>query len=139
MAVSCFVNRDKHPVDTDLKDVLADTYLWWKDIVDHCYQHYSDISEVWNFSGKRYGWSLRIKLRKRNLIYLIPASGYFRFAFVFSSKGVEAVMNSAINDLIKHELVNARTYAEGTGFRMDVRDDLYLKDIKELIKIKMEF
>lgn len=137
MALSFFADKDKHPVDPDLKEVLSETYPVWRDIVEHFYQHYPDVSEKWNYSGKNYGWSLRIISKKRNIIYLIPCLGYFKFAFVFGKKGVDETMNSNVCVEIKNELSKARTYAEGTGFRMDVKNDKMLKDIKELIRIKM--
>jgi hypothetical protein len=137
MALSIFADKDKHPDDVALKEKLEDTFPVWRAIVEHLYQHYNDISEEWSFSGKNYGWSLRVKLKKRNIIYLIPMGGFFKFAFVFGKKGVEEVKNSAVCFEIKNELLNARTYAEGTGFRMDVTDDKLLKDIKLLIGIKI--
>lgn len=138
MALSYFTNREKHPVDQDLQDVLAITSPYWREIIDFCYQHFPDISEEWNYSGKNYGWSLRIKSKKRNILYLIPCQGYFKFAFVFGKNAVEKIFNSNINQQIKLELSAARTYTEGTGFRMDVHDNMLLKDIKELIRIKIE-
>jgi hypothetical protein len=139
MALSIFADKDKHPDDLDLKGILSETYPIWLDIVEHFYQHYPKVSEEWNYSGKNYGWSLRVKSKNRNIIYLIPCQGFFKFAFVFGKKGVEEVMNSHIGLKIKNELSNARTYMEGTGFRIDVRDDKLLKDIKELIRIKIHY
>lgn len=137
MALSIFADKDKHPDDIVLKESLGDAYPVWRAIVEHLYQHYNDVSEEWSYSGKNYGWSLRVKLKKRNIIYLIPLSGFFKFAFVFGKKGVEEVKNSVVCSKIKNELSNARTYAEGTGFRMDVTDGTLLKDIKLLIGIKI--
>lgn len=138
MALSIFTDKQKHPSDQDLVEALEVTYPIWKEIINHFYQHYQDISEQWNYSGKNYGWNLRIKSHNRNVIYLIPCPGYFKFAFVFGKKAVDRAMNSRISQQVKNEISNAGTYTEGTGFRVDVYDPAMLKDIKELIKIKLD-
>jgi hypothetical protein len=136
MALSIFENKGKHPTDDELVEKLGPTYHWWKGTIDHLYQHYPNISEEWNFGGEKYGWSLRVLSKKRRLIYLIPCEGYFKFAFVFGQKALEAIISSHIHEEIKHELKIAKTYAEGTGFRMDLKDEKFFEDIKNLIAIK---
>ena len=136
MALSIFDNKGKHPTDDEVAEKLASTYKWWKGIIDHLYEHYPNITEEWNFSGEKYGWSLRILSKKRRIIYLIPCEGYFKFALVFGQKALKIVLSSHIHEEIKHELKAAKTYAEGTGFRMDMKDEKLFADIKDLIDIK---
>ncbi len=88
-------------------------------------------------SGEKYGWSFRIKDKKRVIIYLLPQDRFFRVSLVFGQKATDMVLNSTIADNIKTELKNARAYAEGRGIRIDVKDKSSLKDIEELIKIKL--
>lgn len=133
-----FTGRDKYPDQQILKEKLSITYPFWESIIKYIYQNYSNVSEEWHFRHINFEWGLWIKLKKRNLIYLIPNQGFFICAFVFGKKGVEAVMNSEISDQIKVELSKTRKYLEGTGFRIDVKDDVIVKDIYELIQIKID-
>jgi len=92
--------------------------------------------EEWNFPGIKYGWSLRIKDKKRAIIYLLPRDGYFKAAFVFGAKAFEQVMQSSVSDEIKSELSAAKPYAEGRGIRIDVVNEGVVKDVEELVRIK---
>ena len=79
---------------------------------------------------------MRIKIKKRNIIYLVPHEGYFNVAFVFGQKAYEAILASNLPDKIKESLRQARVYMEGRGIRLDVRADDQLEDIIKLISYK---
>ena len=99
---------------------------------------YPDGKAEWNFPGKKYGWSYRIKDKKRAILYFLPLDHYFKVAFVFGQKAFDQIMESPISDRIKKELSEAPKYAEGRGIRIDVKDELILPDIKGLIEIKLK-
>lgn len=71
------------------------------------------------------------------LIYLLPRDGFFKVALVFGQKAFDEVMSSNIAENIKAELRSAKPYAEGRGIRLEVKSDAIVKDIQELIKIKV--
>ena len=52
--------------------------------------------------------------------------------------GLFHVLHYAVSDDIKQELAAAKAYAEGRGIRIDVKSDAVLKDIRELIDIKLK-
>ena len=95
--------------------------------------------EEWNFPGKKYGWSYRIKDKKRAIIYLLPREGFFKVAFVFGQKATNSILAENISDTIKTELNNARVYAEGRGIQIEIREHSNLRDVKKLIEIKLAF
>lgn len=93
----------------------------------------------WNFPGKKYGWSFRIKDIKRAIIYLLPRERYFKVAFVFGQKATDAVLSSNISPAIKTPLDQARKYAEGRGISFAVKDEKNFADIKKLVDIKLAY
>ena len=101
-------------------------------------EKYPDGLAEWNYPGKKYGWSYRIKDKKRAIIYFLPRDKYFKVAFVFGQKATGIVLDSNISLDIKTELEQATKYAEGRGIRIDVKDKLILPDIKQLIEIKLK-
>jgi len=109
----------------------------WQSLALFTKKSYPGATEEWNFSGAKYGWSFRVKDKKRVLIYLLPRDRFFKASFVFGQKAVDTIMKSNIAESIKTELQNARVYAEGRGIRIDVKDDKVLNDIKELVTIKI--
>ena len=84
-----------------------------------------------------YGWSFRIKDKKRAIIYLLPRQDEFLVAFVFGNKAYEAILKSEVSDQIKTGLTDARVYAEGRGIRIPVPDRSALEDIYRLIDFKL--
>lgn len=132
---SIFADKNKLPNDNDLKKSLGDTYQLWKLIKEYVILKYTKGFEEWSYSN--YGWSLRIKDKKRAIIYLLPRDKFFKVAFVFGQKATDTIMKSKISNSIKAELDSAKVYAEGRGIRIDIKDKIIISDIKELIDIKL--
>ncbi|HWQ80831.1 MAG TPA: DUF3788 family protein [Ignavibacteria bacterium] len=137
MDISIFSEKEKQPTDSALKKALGKNYELWKKLEDYTILKYSNAVKEWAFPGAKYGWSFRIKDRKRVIIYLLPRDGYFKAAFNFGQKAYEEILASDVADEIKKELESARAYAEGRGIRIDVKRHAAIKDIQKLIVIKL--
>jgi len=137
MDQSIFMNKAIIPNDKDLQIELGETYAFWKEIMDFVVLKYPKAAMEWSYPGSKYGWSFRLKDRKRVIIYLLPRERYFKAAFVFGQKAYELVLDSPISESIKTELAAARVYAEGRGIRIDVKDKNVIDDIKQLIEMKL--
>jgi len=137
MDKSIFPDKKKIPGDNDLRVALGETHALWQEIRHYVHQMYPAASDEWNYPGDKYGWSFRIKDKRRAIIYLAPRDKFFRVAFVFGQKATAMVMESQVSDSIKTELAGARVYAEGRGIRIDVKNGTITSDIKTLIDIKL--
>lgn len=134
---SIFANKDEIPTTDDLKKALGDTFEIWKTLEEFTKASYPNATAVWNFSGEKFGWSFRIKDHKRVLLYLLPRDQFFKTAFVFGQKAVNQILESDISEAIKAELLSAKVYAEGRGIRIEVKNASIIKDIQQLIVIKV--
>jgi len=139
MESSVFMDKSQVPSAEELKQVLGDRYELWMEIRNRVFQVYPGGVEEWNFPGKKYGWSFRIKDKKRAIIYLLPGENTFMVAFVFGSRAVEAILKSEVSGQIKSDLKSARVYAEGRGIRIPVPDHSCLKDVYLLIDLKLAY
>lgn len=135
--LSIFPDKNILPTERNLKTHLGDSHKLWQQIHNFVFEQYPDGIAEWNFPGKKYGWSYRIKDKKRAIIYFLPRERYFKVAFVFGDKAVAEIMESEIADSIKNELNLARKYAEGRGIQIEIRDNTMIADIENLILIKM--
>jgi len=138
MEANPFPDKNHKPTENELKLTVEECYHFWNEIREFVFQQYPDATEEWNYPGKKYGWSFRIKDKKRAIIYFLPFAGFFKVAFVFGQKATESVFSSPVNEKIKTELKNARVYAEGRGIRIDVKDASVIDDIKRLVEIKLK-
>jgi hypothetical protein len=134
---SIFIEKEIIPTESALKEILGEKYKLWQAIRVYTVEKYTAAIQEWNFPGKKYGWSFRIKDKKRAIVYLLPRDGYFTVAFVFGQKAMGHVLQSSVSQEIKMELENAIPYAEGRGIRIEVKNASVLSDIKQLIDIKI--
>ncbi len=139
MEYSIFMDKSQVPTDAELRGVLGDKYKLWMEIRDRVYEKYPEGIEEWNFPGKKYGWSFRIKDKRRAIVYLLPRDGEFLTAFVFGGKAFEVIKKSDVSAQIISDLESAKVYAEGRGIRIPVPDSSAQEDIFKLIDIKLAF
>ena len=137
METSIFTDKTIVPDENMLRNALGGQYELWSKIKSLVSELYPPAKEEWNFPGQKYGWSFRIKDKKRAIIYLLPRDSFFLVAFVFGEKASNLALASDISDSIKHEIATAKVYAEGRGFRFEVKDESTLNDIKCLIRLKL--
>lgn len=135
---SVFMQKSTTPTKEDLKKALGDTFDLWTTLAEFTTNVFPDAFEEWKYSSEKYGWSFRICDKKRVLIYFLPRNGFFKVAFVFGKKGVDEIVNSTLSEGIVSEIKLAKTYAEGRGIRIEVKDQSITNDIKKLIAIKIK-
>jgi hypothetical protein len=134
---SIFTERQHSPGDLAVKKALGATYKAWQSITAFTQHSYPGAIAGWYYSGEKYGWNFRISDKKRVLVYLLPRDGFFKVAFVFGQKAVDAMEQAGISATILAEIKNARPYAEGRGIRLEVKSSRVAGDIKKLIGIKI--
>jgi hypothetical protein len=137
MDQSIFNDKTKVPTNADLETALGKTYGLWHLIKDYLFSVFPSATDEWSSPGEKYGWSYRIRFRKRTILYMLPRDGFFKVAFVFGEKASEKILSSRIKPEIIKELQEARVYAEGRGIRISVKDSTLINDIKDLIDIKL--
>ena len=137
MDKSIFTNKEKMPTAKDLANALGKTYELWQSVYDFTLQQYPKAKSEWNFSGEKYGWGFKLKDKKRAIIYMGPRDKFFNVALVFGQKAFDDIMLSSVSDEIKTELKASKVYPEGRVIRLNVRNKNLLRDISELVRIKL--
>ena len=132
-----FIIKETMPNEEMINEVLGSNYAHLQEIRLFIAEEIGDTIEEWKFYGKKLGWTLKKFYKKRNLFFIGIYRGYFKISFVFGERAAENVFNSGISAALKKELSEARKYAEGRGISINVENDGYLDDIKELIRIKV--
>jgi hypothetical protein len=135
--ISIFTDKKMIPGSSDLVQALGITYDLWENIRNYVHEKYPEAFDEWSYPAEKYGWSLRIKDKKRAILYLLPRDKFFKVAFVFGQKATELILTSPVSPDIKKELEAAKVYAEGRGIRMDIRGAKLMEDVKRLIDIKL--
>lgn len=125
------------PTNKMLSDALGESYHYWEEIKQTLEEQYGTLIEEWKFYGASLGWTLKLLLKKRNLLFFAPYDKYFRIVFIFGDKAVAAVGKSKLPKKMIRELNNAKRYAEGRGLRVEVKKKTEIKNIITLVAIKV--
>jgi len=134
---NAFAGQAKTPTEKSLGSALGESRELWKSLVHDLKQEFQLAGE-WHSSSVKLGWSLRLQLKKRNIVYLGPRAGFFVAAFALGDRAVAAARASKLPPHILKEIVEARRYAEGTAVRVEVKTFEDLEIVKALVKIKID-
>jgi hypothetical protein len=133
---NAFIGRTTLPTTQELSAALGSTAAEWKQLVDWLAEE-GVADQEWKSSAAKYGWSLRLKRKKRTIIYLAPCNGCFRVSFVLGDRAVAAARESDLPMAVLKLLDEAPRYAEGTGLRLLVKGPKDLAPIRKLALIKL--
>ncbi|MBK6937801.1 MAG: DUF3788 family protein [Chitinophagaceae bacterium] len=137
MDTSIFTDKAKKPGDAELAAALGRTYNLWLEIENMVLANMPSAKKEWYFFSAKYGWGFRVKDTKRAIIYLGPRKKLFIVTMVFGQKAYDKILASPVDTFIKEELKASKVYPEGRVIRTPVKTKPILKDIKQLIDIKM--
>lgn len=133
---NAFIGKTAQPATKEVTTTLGSTAVLWSRLVDW-FAEQGVTDQEWNSYSPKAGWALRLKVKKRNIVYLAPCAGCFRVAFVLGDRAVAAARQSDLPKSALNPLDEAPRYAEGTGFRLMVKAPKDLAAIRKLVLIKL--
>lgn len=138
VSLNAFAGQTQPPTDTVVESALGDSYSLWKRLIAELKQELKLDGEDWHSSGVKYGWSLRLQLKKRNIVYLGPRIGSFMTAFILGDKAIVAVRKSTLPADLLQTIAKTKRYGEGTPVWIEVKTPQDLDAVKIVAKIKVE-
>jgi hypothetical protein len=134
---NAFTGNITQPSSDDLSSALGPAGEAWKQLVNWFKSDKHVDGEEWNSSSPKYGWSLRLKLKKRTIVYLGPCVGCFRAGFVLGDRAVAAARLADLPATVLQAINEAPRYAEGTGVRLMISGPEDLPAARILAEIKL--
>jgi hypothetical protein len=134
---NAFIGKTAHPTTAELTATLGKTNELWDELVDWLAQEHGVTDREWTCSGAKYGWALRLKLKKRAILYLGPCDGCFRAALVLGDRAVQAARESSLSQPTKKLIDEAPRYPEGIGVRILVKRKADVAAVRKLAAIKL--
>ncbi len=138
MLPNTFVDRPKPPTDDELAAALGSAKALWDQLVSELADECGVTIQEWNSYSRKAGWSLRLKHKERTIVYLSPCRRCFRVAFALGDKAVQAAHQSKLPQGVLKVIEEAKSYAEGTAVRLDVKGPRDVAIVKKLARIKLE-
>lgn len=138
MPDNAFIGFQKCPTEAEVAAKLGAAKTLWDQLIAGLAES-GIVDQEWNSYSRKAGWALRLKVKKRNIVYLSPYSGGFGVAFALGEKAVEAARHSTLPKRVIKIVEAGKRYAEGTAVRMEVTGANDLEAIVTLASIKLRF
>jgi hypothetical protein len=138
MLANAFIGRTTQPTQKELASELGPCSDLWEQLVTGISAECGITEQEWNSYSPKAGWALRLKRKKRNIVYLSPCHGAFRATFIFGDKAMNVVRSTKFPAKIRKIIADAPHYPEGSGVRLDIKTAADLKAVRELAKVKVE-
>jgi hypothetical protein len=136
--VNAFKGKTDQPTDAEIANALGPVAGLWREFVQWMAENEGVTEQEWKgIVVKKYGWSLRLKQKKRNIVYLGPGEGCFMVSFVLSDKALEAAKKLKLPKAAAKEIATAQRYPEGNGIRLLVSKASHLRAIRTIATVKL--
>jgi hypothetical protein len=136
-ASNAFIGQTTQPTTPQITAALGLTVDLWQQLIDWLVIDQGIDEQEWKSLSPKYGWSLRMKMKKRTIVYLGPCGDCFRASFVLGDRAVAAARQAALPKSVLSAIDEARRYAEGTGLQLLVHRASELPAIQKLVQIKL--
>lgn len=139
MAVTnAFIGKTEQPSPEELTAALGPSEKLWEELIEWMATELGATNQEWKGGvPKKYGWSLRLKIKGRNIVYLGPSTGCFSVGFVLGDRALKAAKEAHFPAAVNQAIADAPRYPEGTGLRLFVETERDLPAIRKLAEIKV--
>jgi len=136
--INAFKEKIDQPTEPEIAAALGPAINTWSEFIKWMADEEGVRDQEWKgIVVKKYGWSLRLKLKKRNIVYLGPGEGCFMVSFVLNDKALKAAKETRLPKAVAEEIAAAPRYPEGNGVRLVVKHAADLSAIRKIVAIKL--
>lgn len=129
MLPNAFIGKTSRPTDEELAGILGAAKPLWDELA-------AEMACEWSSYSPKAGWSLRLRIGKRNIVYLSPHRGSFMASFALGEKALQAARDSGLPPRVQRILAEAKHYAEGAAVRLEVKKAADLPIVRKLMAAK---
>jgi len=135
---NAFIGKTDRPTEAEVMQALGPKAKLWNELIEWMSEKEGVSDQEWKgVVVRKYGWSLRLKKKGRNILYLSPGKDCFMASFVLSDKAVNAAKHSHLPKTVQDALAAAQHYPEGNGLRLIVQREEDLAGIRKIAAIKI--
>jgi len=136
MSENAFIGKTVKPGADELSATLGRSLTLWDQLIKKLEKKGVIDNYDWHSYSPKAGWSLRVKLAKRTILYMTPQHGGFMVSFAFGDSAVQAIRAGTFSRSLIAIVESSRKYAEGTGVRLDVKNASDVASVVKLAAIK---
>lgn len=132
--VNAFIGYEQQPSDAELSAALGESGRGlWNELLAALATQHGLTEQEWSSYSKKAGWSMRLKQRKRNILYLSPMTGGpFLVTLILGPKAMDAARATKWPKHMVKVLDDAPKYPEGFGLRIPMSSS---KDVPAVVRL----
>jgi hypothetical protein len=138
MEKKVLTDESVQPNEELIFSIIGDKDLLWKQIMSYLYDNNNDISEVWKYYNDGKSWLFRTLKKKKTIFWISILEDTFRIAFWFAERLEPIILESDIEDSMKSEYQNAKSFNQSRCIYIDIRDSGDFQNVKKLIDLKLK-
>jgi uncharacterized protein DUF3788 len=136
---NAFAGKAEEPTHSEVAETLGAKVKLWDELIEWMREKEGVQDQEWKgVVVKKYGWSLRLKKKGRNIVYLSPGKECFMASFVLSDKALDEAKHAHLSKSVQDALEAAPRYPEGNGLRLRVSRASDLVAVRKIAGIKVQ-
>ncbi len=139
MLPNAFIGNLKEPTAEELAAALGAAKAQWDQLLARLAAEWNLVAAEWHSYSPKAGWALRLKMKKRNIVYLAPSRGSFRVTFILGDRAVDAARQGTLPRRVVRLVEEGKRYPEGTAVRFEVTASRDIPAIVKLASIKLQY
>ena len=132
-------NKTAVPDDTRLSEFMGNAWEAYQDMLKQVQEMWPGMELVWKFAGAKYGWAMRLVLKKRIVCYLRAEPDMLRVSFLLGRKAINSCRATELPVWLDELLKNAKHYPEGEHIALVITGAEEIEQILSLIEIKLSY
>ncbi len=135
---NAFIGMPTSPDERELAEALGPAKALWDELTDGLSAGLGIDAAEWKSYSPKSGWALRLFHKKRAIVYLSPARGWFLASFALGEKAVRAALGTGLPAPVVKIIEEAKRYVEGTAVRIEVKQPADLAVVLTLSAVKRD-
>jgi len=130
-------NKDQFPTEGIIFSHIGKSKVIWEDLFQHIHTEYPDLTLEWRYYKDGKSWLMKVTHKSKTIFWLSIIKNAFRITFYFGDKAEQTLLDSSISETLKKEFKEGKRFGKIRGITLAMNKKQYLKDAKELIKLKI--
>lgn len=130
-------NKDLFPTEEIIFSHIGKSKAVWEELFEHIYKEHQDLIPEWRYYNDGKSWLMKVTRKSKTIFWLSVIENAFTVTFYFGGKAEQAVLDSNISDELKKQFKEGKNYGKIKGLTLLMDKKKYLKDLKELIELKI--
>ncbi len=137
MEAPVFADKSKPPSDADLATALGRAKAHWDRLLADADKLSAGAPAEWKYYSGKAGWTLVLRGRSRNLLYLRPLDKRIAVSLAFSDEALAAAEQADLPEPLVQSIRESPKYPEGRAVRLEVAAARDVKTVGKLLQIKL--